>query len=196
MPPGRSRASWRSRRSRHRCRGPDLRLCLSMGNYIFTTSTLVDALRTDAESTSASTTWGQHHPPAHRGGRGLRVRLRPQPGARRDRAGARLLAGRRHPRRLLPGEHGPGVGRADLQPVQHGLADPLPGIFPTLRPSSSTRAATGQGGRSTRWSLTAPWCRVDWSGVRSCHRDAGSTPMPWWRTRALRKRPVPAGTRS
>ena len=57
-------------------------------------------------------------------------------------------------------------------------------------------AATGQGGHSTRWSLTAPWCRVDWSGVRSCHRDAGSTPMPWWRTPCSSKTSGAAGTRS
>ena len=39
-----------------------------------------------------------------------------------------------------------------------------PGTSPTHRPSSSTRAATGQGGHSTRWSRTGPWFRVGWSG--------------------------------
>ena len=50
--------------------------------------------------------------------RGPRLRLRHQPRPRRDRARPRLLARRRHARRLLRRPHGPDLGPPGLQPVQ------------------------------------------------------------------------------
>ena len=70
----------------------------------------------------------QHHSVLREPGDGARLRLRPQRGAGRDRPRPRLLAGRRHPGRVQRRAHGPGVDRADLQPLQPRVADPeLPG---------------------------------------------------------------------
>ena len=55
---------------------------------------------------------------------GVRVRLLEERDPRDARTRARLLARRRHHRRLLAGEHGPRVGQPDLRPVQHALAAP------------------------------------------------------------------------
>ena len=83
----------------------------SMGNYVFTTEALIEALRIDAADEIVRARHGrQHHPVLRdRRGAGARLRLRPQRGARRDRARPRLLAGRRDPGRVPRRAHGPGV---------------------------------------------------------------------------------------
>ena len=66
----------------------------------------------------------QHHPRAGRAERRAGLRLRRQRGPGRDRPRPRLLARRRHARRLLRRAHGPDLGPPDLQHVQPRLADP------------------------------------------------------------------------
>ena len=78
-----------------------------MGNYVFTTDALVDAVPPTPATRRPSTTSGQHHPGAGEAQRRAGLRLRHQPGARRDRSRPRLLARRGDPRRLLRGAHGP-----------------------------------------------------------------------------------------
>ena len=65
----------------------------SMGNYVFTTETLLEAITADAADESSQARHGRrHHPEAGPGRRGRGVRLRRQRGARLDRPRPRLLA--------------------------------------------------------------------------------------------------------
>ncbi len=96
----------------------------SMGNYVFSADVLVDALEKDADEPGLAPRHGRrHHPDDGGGAAGVRLRLQAQRRARRDGPRPRLLA-RRGDARLLPrGAPRPGLGRADLQPLQHRLAD-------------------------------------------------------------------------
>ena len=74
----------------------------SMGNYVFTTEALIDAVSADAEASALEPRHGrQHHPDAGRERRGAGLRLLAQRGAGGDRARPRLLARRRDARRVL-----------------------------------------------------------------------------------------------
>ncbi len=64
----------------------------------------------------------RHHPQAGRRGRGRRLRLRRQRGARCHRPRRGLLARRRDARRVLRGPHRPRVRAPDLQPLQRQVA--------------------------------------------------------------------------
>ena len=71
----------------------------SMGNYIFTTKVLIDAIRADADDDDSDHDMGGDIiPRLVADGMAVGVRLRRQRGARRHRARPRLLARRRHPR--------------------------------------------------------------------------------------------------
>ena len=76
----------RSGRSRRDAVGlPDApdEIYASMGNYVFTTDALIDAVSRDAERPAQQARHGrQHHPAAGRAGRGQRLRLPRQRGAR------------------------------------------------------------------------------------------------------------------
>ena len=120
----------------------------SMGNYIFTTKVLVDAIRADAEDDDSDHDMGGDIIPrlvARRHGGG--VRLQRQRGARRHRARPRLLARRRHARRVLRRAHGSGVGAPGVQPLQPALADPGRAGEPRARQVRQRRLRAGVGGR-------------------------------------------------
>ena len=126
----------------------------------------------------------QHHPHDGGAGRGRGLRLRRQRGARGHRPGPRLLAGRRHPRRLLRGPHGPDLGPPGVQPLQPQVADP----------ELARAAAAGQVRVRGRRRADRARARLDGlgrgggvgrarCGARSCRRGCGSTPAPWSRGR-------------
>ncbi len=99
----------------------------SMGIYVFDTKVLVDVLHADAADESSRHDIGGNIIPALvRDGAAQAYDFLDQRRARRDRAGLRLLARRRHHRRLLRRAHGPAHRRADVQPLQRPLADPHP----------------------------------------------------------------------
>ena len=101
---------------------PDLTL-VSMGNYAFRTAALLDELRRNAGAEATTHDFGRDVlTSAHKRMRVLVVRLRLAALSRRERELARLLARRRHDRRVLRGEPRPGLGRAAAQPVQRSLA--------------------------------------------------------------------------
>ena len=82
----------------------------------------------------------QGHHPRHASGL-PRIRL-PVPG--REPQGGRLLARRGHPRRLLPGQHGPDLTRPDFKPLRRELADP------DLPPAHAAAQVCPQRGRAQR----------------------------------------------
>ena len=127
-----------------------------MGNYIFTTDALVDAVtRRRRRRVLRARPRRQHHPVDGRARRGVRLRLRGERGARRDRARPRLLARRRDARRLLRRAHGPDLGRPDLQPLQRRLADPHLARAAAAREVRLRRGRAGAARRWTRWSAPA-----------------------------------------
>ena len=66
-------SSWRSRPTRRACRTTPDESFASMGNYVFTTDVLVEALRKDAEDPDVAARHGRRHPPdAGRRGQGRR----------------------------------------------------------------------------------------------------------------------------
>ena len=96
----------------------------SMGNYVFTTDALLEALRTDAaDDDSVHDMGGSIMPMLADRGRGVGLRLLDQRRPGQHRARPRLLARRRDDRRLLRRAHGPRVGHAGVQPLQRPLAD-------------------------------------------------------------------------
>ena len=97
----------------------------SMGNYVFTTEALIEALKIDAADESSIHDMGGNIIPyfVNRGSAHVYDFARNEvPG--RDRSRPRLLARRRHPGRLHGRAHGSGVAGTDLQSVQPGMADP------------------------------------------------------------------------
>jgi glucose-1-phosphate adenylyltransferase len=95
-----------------------------MGNYMFTTEALVDAIMRDAEDAAATTTWAATSSP--RWSSAARRRPRLLQGQRRaglHRPRPRLLARRRDHRRLPRRAHGPDLRPPDLQPLQPPVAD-------------------------------------------------------------------------
>ena len=91
----------------------------SMGNYVFDTNVLVDALRKDAADDSSRHDIGGNIIPmlvANGSAQAYDFMVNKVPGAARRDVG--LLARRRHPRLVLRRAHGPVRGAAGLQPVQ------------------------------------------------------------------------------
>ena len=128
-----------------------------MGNYVFTTEALIEhRLRRRRRRGLQARPRRQHHPGARRAGRGAGLRLRAPtrcPGATDARP--RLLARRRHARRLLRRAHGPDLGPPDLQPVQPRVADPHLARDRCRRRSSSSTRTAGAARRWTRWCAPA-----------------------------------------
>ena len=128
----------------------------SMGNYVFTSDALVEALRKDAVNDEQPARHGRrHHPDAGQRAQRAGVRLPDNevPGA--TGAGHRVLARRRDAGLLFRRAHGPVRDRPGLQPVQRPVADLHQRAVAGRRPSSCTTRATGSAGRSTAWSATA-----------------------------------------
>ena len=97
----------------------------SMGNYVFTTDALIEAVTADAAADASSHDMGGNIVPMLvESGVGARVRLLAQQRAGGDRARPRLLARRGDARRLLRRPHGPDLGPPGVQPLQPGVADP------------------------------------------------------------------------
>ena len=159
---------------------PDLALA-SMGIYVFATDVMYELLFQDAARKEASGhDFGKDIIPAMLG-RLPRLRL---PVPRREPQGGRLLARRRHARRLLPGQHGPDPGRPDPEPLRPRLADPhLPAPL-SRRRSSSTPTPTAGARPSTRSSARGRSSRAARSTAASSRRASGSTATPWSRTRS------------
>ena len=99
-----------------------------MGNYLFTTDVLVDALRKDAADAESRHDMGGDIVPMMVGQRRRAgVQLPGQRGARRHRTRRRVLARRRDPGLLLRRAHGSVRRPPGLQPLQRPVADPHPG---------------------------------------------------------------------
>ena len=103
----------------------------SMGIYVFTANTLVEAVTEDAaDEQLAPRPRRQHDPRARLARRGARLRLPLERRARRGRRGARLLARRRDARRVLRRAHGSRrtvpVFNLYNQRGRSTLAEPLP----------------------------------------------------------------------
>ena len=97
----------------------------SMGNYVFDTNVLVDALRKDAaDDSSRHDMGGNIVPMLVRTGIRAGVRLPEQRDPRRRTRRRPVLARRRHAGLLLRRAHGPVRDPAAVQPVQRPLADP------------------------------------------------------------------------
>ena len=102
--------------------GDDTRVLASMGNYVFTTSTLVDVVTPSTVEPGGHRPRRRRDPGADRQRRRPHVRLLDQRHPRPGGARAGLLARRRDARRLLRGQHGPARRAAAVQPLQPGVA--------------------------------------------------------------------------
>ena len=96
----------------------------SMGNYLFSTRTLLKALHEDAADRDQLARFRPRHsaqtgrrPAGH-----LRLRFPDQPDSRRAAGRAALLARRRHHRRLLGSQHGPALRQARAESLQPPVA--------------------------------------------------------------------------
>ena len=120
---------------------------VSMGNYIFTTKVLIDAIRADAdEDNSDHDMGGDIIPRLVSDGQGRGVRLQRQRRARRHRPRPWLLARRRDPGCVLRRPHGSGVGASGVQPLQQALADPRCVGEPGAGQVRQRRLGSGVGG--------------------------------------------------
>ena len=138
------------------CRTARTRRFASMGNYVFTTEALLDALHTDAADEDSVHDMGGNIIPMLAGaGRGAGLRLPDQRRARATERRPRLLARRRDDRRLLRRAHGPRARspRSSTSTTPAGRSSPAPAA--RRRRSSSTTTATGSARRSTASSRTA-----------------------------------------
>ena len=165
--------------------GDPTRCLASMGNYLFTTDALVQEIVRDAGDAASRPRLRQvdRHldalPQA-----GLRLRLHDQQGAGPVGEGAGLLARRGEPRRLLPGQHGPGGRRPDLLPLQLSTGPSSPSATTTRRPSSSstTRRTGASATPPTRSSPRAASSPAATSTTPSSRPGCASTATPTWRT--------------
>ena len=128
----------------------------SMGNYVFTTEALLEAVKADAlDESSKHDMGGNIIPMLVAQGRAQVYDFRDNdvPGStERDRG---LLARRGDARQLLRRAHGPDLGAPGVQPLQPALADPHQRRRRTPRPSSSSTSPAGWARRSTAWSARA-----------------------------------------
>ncbi len=110
--------------------GDSERVYASMGNYVFSTRTLLRELQDDAANENSTHDFGRDILPSLVGAvRSVCLRFPVQPHPRREAGRGRLLARRGDHRRLLRGQHGPAFGFARAQSLQPRLAvadDQLP----------------------------------------------------------------------
>ena len=128
----------------------------SMGNYVFSTDTLVEVVTLDAESRDSSHDMGGNIIPMLVESGSAQVydfAANEVPG--RDRARPRLLARRRHARRLLRRPHGPHLGPPGVQPLQHGVADPHAARAAAAGQVRVRRQTAARATLWTRWSAPA-----------------------------------------
>ena len=133
-----------------RCPGAPASRLASMGNYLFTTAALVRSSCATPQRARSRTTSANILPSMSRARASSSTTSRERgPGQRRARA--RLLARRRHPGRLLPGEHGPRRGGSDLLALQRPVAD-LHGAV-----QLSARQVRVQGADRLKWNRRTPY---------------------------------------
>ena len=159
---------------------PDLALA-SMGIYVFATDVMYELLFQDAARKEASGhDFGRDIIPAMLGRLpGLRL-----PVPRREPQAGRLLARRRHARRLLPDQHGPDPDRPDPEPLRPRLADPhLPAAD---APAQVRPHRPRPPGRRVQLDRLPGGDRLRRPGLpeHPLARACGSTASPWSRTRS------------
>ena len=125
-PDARSASSSRSRRTPTGLADSPHEVLASMGNYIFDADALIDAVESRRRAARLEPRHGRrHHPRLRRPRRSRRLRPEAQRRARVDRSRPLLLARRGDDRLVLRRPPGPHLDAADLQPLQHAVADPL-----------------------------------------------------------------------
>ena len=160
----------------------------SMGNYVFSTQTLIDAVGADAHDEGSShDLGGDIIPMLVEIGDGARLRLLRQRRARRLRARTGVLARRRDARHVLRHAHGSRLDAPRLQSLQPGVADPQ------LAGAAAAREVRRRGGGSH-----GPGDQLD--GLRRRHRLGRARPPLGALTRRARPfvrrgRPVRAAAR-
>ena len=153
-----------------------------MGIYVFNTDVMYELLFQDAAQEG-----GQRHDfgkdiipgDARRRLAGLRL-----PVPRREPQAGRLLARRRHARRLLPDQHGPDPDRPDPEPLRPRLADPhLPAAVPAAEVRPHRPRPPGRGVQLDR---LPGGDRLGRPGLpqHPLARACGSTATPWSRIRS------------
>ena len=124
----------------------------SMGNYVFSTDALLDALHTDAADESSKHDMGGNIVPlltAQSAAQVYDFQSNEVPGE--TTGGERLLARRRDDRLLLRRPHGPLRGGPGVQPLQRPLADPHPHpLAPAREVRARRRRPGGPGDRQHR----------------------------------------------
>ena len=148
---------------------------VSMGNYVFRTGTMLAELRRNAEleDDHATTSAATSSPHAHERVKVAAYDFMTQLCPGRERARARLLARRRHDRRVLRGQHGPRLGAPAPQPLQRHVADPRRALAAAVPASSCspTRRSSASARRSTRSSAPARSSRAARSSAASCFNN-------------------------
>ena len=156
----------------------------SMGNYVFDTDVLVEALRKDAADDGQPAQHGRrHHPEAGPGGRRARLRLPAEQGAR-----GRPGATRGYWREVgtIDSYFDAHMDLCAVQPVFNLYNDRWPILthVPPQPPAKFVQTtATGWDGRSTAWSATASSSPAAWCATRCCRRAPGWTAGRGWSVR-------------
>ena len=167
----------------------------SMGNYVFTSDVLVDALRKDASDSDSRHDMGRDIIPML-----VRQRLaevydfldNEVPGA--EPARRRVLARRGDPRLLLRRAHGPVRGAAGLQPVQRQVADPDPRAVAAARQVRARQRRPGRARDQQHRQQRRHRLRRAWSATRCSRPGSGSTAGPGWSGRCCCTTPRSAAT--
>ena len=182
----RSRRSWRSRPTRPALPGRPDEAYASMGNYVFSTDVLVEALRKDAANPNSRHDMGGDIIPmlvdegcAHV----YDFMTNKVPGASERDAGYWRDVG------TLDSYFEAHMDLCAIHPVFNLYNDRWP-ILTNVRSacrrrSSCTTAATGSAGRSTAWSATASSCPAGWSASRCSPPASGSTAGQPWNGRCI-----------
>ena len=147
---------------------------VSMGNYVFDTEVLVEALSKDAADEDSRHSMGGDIIPRLVRERAAHVYDFLQnkvPGAEPRDAGYWREVGTLDS--YFDAHMDLCAVRPGVQPVQPTLADPDPCAAATRRPSSCTTTASCWARRSTAWSATASSSPAGWSATRSCRRGPG-----------------------
>ena len=162
--------------------GDSERVYASMGNYIFSTRTLLRLLHEDAAETESNHDFGRNILPQAGGqGRDLRLRFPDQPHSRRAPRRSPLLARRRHHRRLLRSQHGPALRQPRAQPLQPRVARAHHALSRSARQVHLRRGEPARPGhRLHRLRRLHPFRRHG-AQLGARPRRAGSTPAPWWK---------------
>ena len=133
----------------------------SMGNYIFSTDALIEALTADAENEDSRHDMGGDIIPSFVESRrwpGLRLHRQRGPGLDRTRQG--LLARRWHARCLPRSAHGPGLGGPGVQPLQPWIGRSGPTRCRCQAPSSHSNGVALD-------SIVSPGCVVSGGSIES-----------------------------